>query len=165
MLLKKYLFAISVFCCVSGSFAALPPQYAAQERMSAISAAQEQRKNALDVVRIKVVEANLKIEENDRCPAIEYWKIKARVEEVLRGSLAQGDTVDITYTRRINFCPGPEIFTPGQLLDLTIYEAYLNCSGKQCSLAAGAWSFHSENEFNNELDESQSDYNYWKKEL
>ena len=147
---------------LSSSYAALPPWAAADIKEELMQEIENLRISSRDIIVMRTVEVELKTRVLDECPSIESWNIKAVVEDVQKGELKKGDLIRISYTQRMYRCPGPQRYYPKELKKDILTSAYLKCFEKECSIASGAWSFDSDDEFLSEFKETSQENEYWK---
>lgn len=159
---KFYLFILLSILFGNNIYAALPPYVAAERKIELMESVKELRQNTQNIVTMKVIKVELEKLVLDECPSIESLSIQAIVEDVQKGNLQKDDLINITYSQKVYRCPGPQNYYPKNLKQETVTSAYLQCIKKECTISAGAWSFHTEAEFLNEFIETSAENEYWK---
>jgi len=127
--------------------AALSPENQARRTLEDLEKGKQFRLEAQVQIELEVGNVSSTFYKNDDCPQETVWQVDAKVKSVTRGSLRVGDDIHLTYSTRAYLCPSPVSFDPRALKPGQEVVAYLNCEASQCRLAAGAWSFISEEHF------------------
>ena len=144
-----------------GAYAALAPWANTQAKLYEMVLAEEQRIHAQDVVTIRVSGIAVIARNGDGCPQVDEYMVKAIVESVQLGVLKKGDMITIHYQDEYYLCPGPQTRNPRSLKSSENYSAYLSCSNNRCGLAGDAWSFHTKEEFNDEINQTIQEHESW----
>ena len=136
---------------------ALPPKFAAAKKVRAMERTTRDRDRAPTKVVLQVVSASG--ERAGRCPVIEHVRLKGKVTKVLRAgadAVKPGATLEVTYVRRFNECPGPRIYNNGRPREGATVSALLRCKGTACEPAVGFAAFWDDAKFARELAEARA---------
>lgn len=152
------IWCVCLFLLIAGVEAVLPPEYAAKRKVTLLKEAQHQRQEASEVLFIHVISSKTRTIDDDYCPAMEERKLRVRVVDVKKTGtdIKTGDIVAIIYRVCVAKIVGPQQFFPPQLKPGDECPAFLSCKNTMYyTLAANAWSFTPDNDFNARLREAQ----------
>ena len=158
---SKILFLFLSLMTMNMAHAALAPNHNTDRKLGEMIEAQQERDQSPDVVTLHVNGVAMFSGWGDGCPQVDTYTVDVTVEAVVRGELRVGDDIQISYRSKYYRCPGPQTRNPKILESGERHSAYLKCDGNDCTLAGGAWSFHSEQEFTDELSATQGKKEYW----
>ena len=141
----------------SSIHAALPPDSQARVTIELLEKATQARLAAKVLIEVEVNNVSATFYKNNDCPQETVWHVDANVKSVARGSFSVGDVIQLNYSTHNYICPGPFNFEPSSLSRGQVVNAYLTCDALQCKLAAGAWSFTSEQDFLAQMTRAQDE--------
>lgn len=166
---KPSIFLFSGLMLICTQSYGLSPLERSQANIGDLTSAQSERDNAPEAIQIKVGTVRYKrlsSARSDFCDQRMQLTADASIESVTRTAtdLKPGDEIIINYVVTEMVCPNIPEETIPRISKHISYPAFLNCTNKTCDVAAGAWSFMSDETFSQELERYQTERNWWQME-